>query len=225
MRVKICGITKPEQGQAIAQLGATALGFICVPASPRYVTPVQIRAVVEQLLVSIDRIGVFADATLVEICQSVAEAGLNAVQLHGKESPEFCQKLRQYLPEVEIVKALRVKTPECLTEAETYTTYVDTLLLDAYHPQLLGGTGKTLDWVILQQFRPNCPWFLAGGLRPDNILDALSRLQPNGIDLSSGVERSPGDKDLDKVAQLFERLRSSQYTENLSPHSLGCTHK
>jgi phosphoribosylanthranilate isomerase len=225
MRVKICGITKPEQGQAIAQLGATALGFICVQASPRYVTPVQIQAVVEPLLMPIDRIGVFADATLEEICEIVAEAGLSAVQLHGKESPEFCEKLRQSLPGIEILKALRVKTPECLTQAETYTSYVDTLLLDAYHPQLLGGTGKTLDWVILQQFRPNCPWFLAGGLTPDNILDALSKLQPCGVDLSSGVERSPGDKDLDKVAQLFERLRSSQCNENLSPHSLGCAHK
>jgi phosphoribosylanthranilate isomerase len=74
---------------------------------------------------------------------------------------------------------------------------------------MLGGTGKTLDWVTLRQFRPDCPWLLAGGLTPDNILEALSGLQPNGVDLSSGVERSPGDKDLDKVAQLFEQVRST----------------
>ncbi|HEY9902125.1 MAG TPA: phosphoribosylanthranilate isomerase [Candidatus Sericytochromatia bacterium] len=208
MRVKICGITKPEQGKAIAQLGATALGFICVQASPRYVTPGQIRAVVEQLLVQVDRIGVFADATIEEICQVVADSNLSAVQLHGNESSEFCEKLRQSLPGVEIVKALRVKTPECLDRAATYAKCVDTLLLDAYHPQLLGGTGKTLDWVTLQQFRPTCPWLLAGGLTPDNVLDALRELQPSGIDLSSGVERSPGDKDLDKVAQLFEKIHS-----------------
>ena len=208
MRVKICGITKPEQGKAIAQLGATALGFICVQASPRYVTPQQIRAVVEQLLVQVDRIGVFADATIEEICQVVADSNLSAVQLHGNESSEFCEKLRQSLPGVEIVKALRVKTPECLDRAATYAKCVDTLLLDAYHPQLLGGTGKTLDWVTLQQFRPTCPWLLAGGLTPDNVLDALRELQPSGIDLSSGVERSPGDKDLDKVVQLFETIHS-----------------
>ena len=208
MRVKICGITKPEQGKAIAQLGATALGFICVQASPRYVTPQQIRAVVEQLRVQVDRIGVFADATIEEICQVVADSNLSAVQLHGNESSEFCEKLRQSLPGVEIVKALRVKTPECLDRAATYAKCVDTLLLDAYHPQLLGGTGKTLDWVTLQQFRPTCPWLLAGGLTPDNVLDALRELQPSGIDLSSGVERSPGDKDLDKVAQLFEKIHS-----------------
>jgi phosphoribosylanthranilate isomerase len=85
---------------------------------------------------------------------------------------------------------------------------VDALLLDAYHPHLLGGTGKTLDWETLQQFRPSCPWLLAGGLTPENVIDALSLLQPSGIDLSSGVERSPGDKDLGKVARLFENVRS-----------------
>lgn len=206
LRVKICGITKPEQGQAIANLGATALGFICVSASPRYVTPEQIRTIVKQLTVSVDRVGVLADATVEAICQIVTEANLNVVQLHGNESPEFCTQLRQLLPEVEIIKALRIRTPDCLNQVFTYTDYVDTLLLDAYHPQMLGGTGKTLDWLTLQQFNPNCPWLLAGGLNPDNILDALSLLQPNGIDLSSGVERSPGDKDLDKVAQLFSKL-------------------
>jgi phosphoribosylanthranilate isomerase len=208
MRVKICGITKPEQGQAIAQLGATALGFICVQASPRYVTPRQIRAVVEQLLVPVDCVGVFADARVEEISRVVAETGLNAVQLHGSESPEFCKLLRQALPEVKILKALRVKTPECLDRTIIYTSYVDALLLDAYHPHLLGGTGKTLDWETLQQFCPSCPWLLAGGLTPENVINALSLLQPSGIDLSSGVERSPGDKDLDKVAQLFENVRS-----------------
>lgn len=208
MRVKICGITKPEQGQAIAQLGATSLGFICVQASPRYVTPKQIRAVVEQLLVSVDCIGVFANADCEQICQIVTESGLTAVQLHGNESPEFCRTLRQSLPEIEILKAVRVKTVDCLERARIYASCVDTLLLDAYHPQLLGGTGKTLEWSTLEQFCPTVPWFLAGGLTPDNILDALTVLQPHGIDLSSGVERSPGDKDLDKVAHLFKRLRS-----------------
>lgn len=209
MRVKICGITQPAQGQAIAQLGATALGFICVQASPRYVTSQQIRAVIEPLQLPVDRVGVFVDSTIEEICQVVAEAGLNAVQLHSHESLEFCQQLRQTLPSVEIIKAFRVKTLDCLTQAETYVEYVDTLLLDAYHPQMLGGTGKTLDWNALQQFNPQCPWLLAGGLTPDNVLDALRQLQPSGIDLSSGVERSPGDKDLDKVAQLFEKLRET----------------
>lgn len=206
MRVKICGITQPQQSIAIASLGATALGFICVPTSPRYVTIEQIQAAVAQLPSKIDRIGVFANTSITEISQTVMKSGLNGVQLHGDESPEFCYQLRQSLPQVEIIKAMRVRNLEHLQTAANYTKFVDTLLLDAYHPQHLGGTGQTLDWQILQEFSPTCPWFLAGGLTPDNILDALSQVKPNGIDLSSGVERSPGDKDLDKVALLFQRL-------------------
>ena len=208
MRVKICGITKPIQGKTIASLGATALGFICVKASPRYVTPEQIKAVIDQLPQQIDKIGVFANSSQEEIAQTVAESGLTGVQLHGDESIEFCQQLREILPKVEIIKALRIKNSDDFDKAKTYTTYVDTLLLDAYHPQQLGGTGKTLNWDTLQQFDPDCPWFLAGGLTPKNILEALDKVKPSGIDLSSGVETAPGDKDLDKVRDLFEQLKN-----------------
>ncbi len=208
MRVKICGITKPEQGDAIAKLGATALGFICVPGSPRYVTPQQIRGMVNHLSVSVDRIGVFANSSTEDISQIVYESGINAVQLHSNESPEFCQELRQALPEIKIIKALRIRTPECLNQADSYLSFVDTLLLDAFHRKMLGGTGKTLDWQRLQEFRPSIPWLLAGGLTPDNVLDALTLVQPSGIDLSSGVEQTPGDKDLKKVTRLFEKLGS-----------------
>ncbi|MGK7877333.1 MAG: phosphoribosylanthranilate isomerase [Xenococcaceae cyanobacterium] len=211
MRVKICGITQPEQGWAIANLGATALGFICVQKSPRYVDIARIKTIVKQLPPEVDRIGVFANASSSEIGEIVAETALTGVQLHGDESPEFCQQLRQFLPNIELIKTLRIKTPESLSEANAYTNYVDTLLLDAYHPQLLGGTGKTLNWEALAKFHPNLPWLLAGGLTPENILDALKQLHPSGIDLSSGVERSPGDKDLDKVAQLFEKLKKSKF--------------
>jgi phosphoribosylanthranilate isomerase len=207
MRVKICGITKPDQGKAIASIGANALGFICVPASPRYVTAMQILAVREQLPNNVDRIGVFANSTIAEICQIVEDADLTGVQLHGDESPDFCAQLRQVLLNIEIIKALRVKNAQALEQVDTYTSYVDTLLLDAYHPQQLGGTGKTLDWNTLQEFNPKCSWLLAGGLTPLNILDALSQVKPAGIDLSSGVECNPGDKDLSKVSQLFEQLK------------------
>ena len=212
MRVKICGITRPDQGKTIATLGANALGFICVPASPRYVTCQQIWAVTEQLPDNVERIGVFANTTIAEINRIVAESGLTGVQLHGDESPDFCAQLRQVLPNVEIIKALRVKNAQALEQVDTYTSYVDTLLLDAYHPQQLGGTGKTLDWDTLQEFSPKCSWLLAGGLTPDNVLSALSQVKPNGIDLSSGVERSPGDKDLSKVSQLFEQLKASYFS-------------
>jgi phosphoribosylanthranilate isomerase len=208
MRVKICGITQPQQSVAIASLGATALGFICVPTSPRYVTTLQICASVAQLPENIDRIGVFANASIPEISQTVVDSGLTGVQLHGDEPPEFCSQLRQSLTNIEIIKALRISSLEDLDTAANYSKYIDTLLLDAYHPQQLGGTGQTLDWKILEQFSPSCPWFLAGGLTPDNIVEALNQVNPSGIDLSSGVEHSPGDKDLDKVAKLFEKLGS-----------------
>ncbi|MEH2167147.1 MAG: phosphoribosylanthranilate isomerase [Nostoc sp.] len=208
MRVKICGITQPQQSIAIASLGATALGFICVPNSPRYVTTSEIRAAVAELPANIDTIGVFANLSIAEISQIVADSGLTGVQLHGDESPNFCYQLRQALPNVEIIKALRIRSLEHLDTAADYTKYVDTLLLDAFHPQQLGGTGKTLDWTMLEQFSPSCPWFLAGGLTADNIVQALNQVNPNGVDLSSGVERTPGDKDLDKVALLFHSLKN-----------------
>ncbi|MEO0684969.1 MAG: phosphoribosylanthranilate isomerase [Cyanobacteria bacterium J06649_11] len=206
MRVKICGITQPQQGKTIASLGATALGFICVSSSPRYVTPEQIKAVIDQLPEETDKIGVFANSSQAEIAQTVAKAGLTGVQLHGDESLEFCQQLRQSLPNVEIIKALRIKNADDFDKAKTYTEYVDSLLLDAYHPEQLGGTGKTLNWDTLQQFNPDCPWLLAGGLTPQNVSEALNKVKPSGIDLSSGVETAPGDKDLDKVKELFEKL-------------------
>jgi phosphoribosylanthranilate isomerase len=208
MRVKICGITQPQQSVAIANLGATALGFICVPTSPRYVTSEQIQGAVAELPENIDKIGVFANASIPEITQIVIDSGLTGVQLHGDEPPEFCSLLRQILPNVEIIKALRVRSVEHLAQAANYLKYIDTLLLDAYHPQQLGGTGQTLDWQMLQQFKPSCPWLLAGGLTPDNVVTALNQVKPDGIDLSSGVESTPGDKDLNKVALLFQQLRT-----------------
>ena len=206
MRVKICGITNSYQAQQIAQLGATALGFICVSASKRYVEPNQIKAIVEKLPLEVDKIGVFANLNLEEIITTADKAGLTGIQLHGSESPEFCQQLRQLLPQREIIKALQIKNPECLTQELDYLDCADTLLLDAYHPQMLGGTGQTLNWENLSKFTPHLPWFLAGGLNPSNVLTALKQVKPDGIDLSSGVERSPGNKDLQKVAALLAKL-------------------
>ncbi len=205
MRIKICGICDAEQGRAIAQLGATALGFICVPQSPRYQTPAQIGAIAAQLPASIARLGVFVQADLPTITATVAQ-GLTGVQLHGGESPAFCRHLRAALPDCEITVALRVRSQADLDRAADYADCADWLLLDAYHPHLYGGTGQTLDWASLQAFRPPQPWLLAGGLTPDNVLTALAQVQPDGLDLSSGVERAPGDKDLGRVAQLFQAL-------------------
>ena len=206
MRVKICGITQAQQGQAIAELGATALGFICVERSPRYINSQQIQEIIRVIPTNIDLIGVFATPSLTKIKGVLQVAQLTAIQLHGDETPEFCAQVKQLWPHLEIIKAFRIKTVGSLENIPQYVEAIDTLLLDAYDPQQLGGTGKTLNWDILATFKPDRPWFLAGGLNPNNILQALDNLAPDGIDLSSGVERSPGDKDIGKVAQLFTKL-------------------
>jgi phosphoribosylanthranilate isomerase len=207
MRIKICGICQAEQGYAIAELGIKTLGFICVPSSPRYVTVEKARQILEKLPPNIQTIGVFADASLETIEQVVLATGFTGIQLHGNETTEFCREIKQAFPDREIIKALRIQSAESLQKAIAYYSVVDALLLDAYHPQQLGGTGQTLPWESLKKFKPPCPWLLAGGLTPENVLTALSYLQPDGIDLSSGVERSPGNKDLDKVRKLIESLK------------------
>jgi phosphoribosylanthranilate isomerase len=214
MRIKICGITQPHQAEAIVQLGVTTLGFICVPQSPRYLTPHQIAAIGESLLVqgAVDRVGVFVDASLTEIQATVATGHLNGVQLHGSESPQFCEQVRQVLPGITVIKAFRVRDPATLTQTVDYQPLVDALLLDAYyagaaHPGQYGGTGHTVAWELLQHFRPTCPWFLAGGITPDNVLAVLQQVQPDGLDVSSGVETAPGHKDLKKVAALLQQLQ------------------
>ncbi len=213
LRVKICGITSLEQGTTIAALGATSIGFICVRKSPRYVTPERIAEITSVLPSEVDRVGVFMDHGIDEIVAIVMRSGLTSVQLHGGESVEFCRKLRSQLQEkivdfhIEFIKAFRIAVPEDLAKTEAYTAVVDWLLLDAYHPTMGGGTGLTLDWATLQGFTPDRPWLLAGGLNPSNVRSALQTIAPQGIDLSSGVERSPGDKDLEQVAMLFENLK------------------
>jgi phosphoribosylanthranilate isomerase len=206
LRVKICGITQETQAIAIAQAGAEALGFICVQQSPRYVTPEKIRSIVNELPEAIAKIGVFMNADLDSLKNFVTATGLTAIQLHGGEEQDYCKELRDLLPEIEIIKAFRIRRLDDLEWAETFAEDVDWFLLDAYHPDMGGGTGKTLDWAGLDRFRPSKPWFLAGGLNPGNIREALVLTKPDGIDLSSGVEISPGDKDLGAVGELFGQL-------------------
>ena len=206
-QVKICGVTKVEQAIAIEKSGATAIGFICVPNTPRYIEATKIRAITDQL--SIDRVGVFLDASFETIQQTIAIANLNVVQIHGKESPEFCQHLQSL--DIRLIKALRIRSQADLASSIDYQAHVDTLLLDAYHPNQAGGTGLTIDWTMLKNFRPVCHWWLAGGLTPDNVSEALKLVTPDGIDLSSGLENAPGDKNLERVAELFSNLASIAY--------------
>ncbi|ALJ69492.1 N-(5'-phosphoribosyl)anthranilate isomerase [Synechocystis sp. PCC 6803] len=208
MEVKICGLRHPAQAQAIAALGFTTLGFICVEASSRYVSSREIELVLQSLTAHNKRsaIGVFANVSLPKLGEFLAQTSLNGIQLHGDESPDFCRQVKQAFPQHRLIKALRLRRSADLERAEAYYNAVDVLLLDAYHPEQLGGTGQTLPWQKLQQFRPPLPWWLAGGLTPSNVQEALNLLQPDGIDLSSGVEQGPADKDVAKVAQLRAQL-------------------
>jgi phosphoribosylanthranilate isomerase len=205
-------------------MGVNAIGFICVPASPRYISASAIGQITANLITSrfeiadldlLDLIGVFVNASIKEICEIVEIAGLNAVQLHGDESPEFCIELRSQLSEInnktntkiKLIKAFRVKDQAGLVHAQLFSEVVDALLLDAYDPKMAGGTGKTLDWQMLRDFAPNCDWWLAGGLSPENVAQAIALVSPSGLDVSSGVERSAGDKDLDKVRKFVAIAR------------------
>jgi phosphoribosylanthranilate isomerase len=132
---------------------------------------------------------------------------LGTIQLHGQEPVAYCQELRQRWGRGEIIKAARIRSQEDLGAIAAYGHGVDALLLDAYHPHMLGGSGHTLPWPELVDFAPAIPWFLAGGLTPDNITTALGQLQPQGIDLSSGVEVAPGHKNLAQVERLFSQIR------------------
>jgi phosphoribosylanthranilate isomerase len=221
MYIKICGLTKLDQAQAIAQMGVNAIGFICVPASPRYISASAIGQITTNLIGAkseisdLDLIGVFVNASIGEICEIVEIAGLNAVQLHGDESPEFCIELRSQLAKInnktntkiKLIKAFRVKDQAGLVHAQLFSEVVDALLLDAYDPKMAGGTGKILDWQMLRDFAPNCDWWLAGGLSPENVAQAIALVSPSGLDVSSGVERSAGDKDLDKVRKFMAIAR------------------
>ena len=216
MYIKICGLTKLDQAQAIAQMGADALGFICVPSSPRYINASAIGQITSKLTNSnltsfsdrLDLVGVFLNASASEIYQTLELGGLNAIQMHGDESPEFFCEMRSHLeknkPYVKLIKALRVKDQAGLEQAKLFSDMVDVILLDAYDPQMAGGTGKTLDWQMLRDFRPNCQWWLAGGLSHENVAEAIALVSPNGVDVSSGVELSAGDKDLSKVRKFIE---------------------
>ena len=215
MIIKICGITKPKQALAIAQMGVDYLGYICVPASPRFINPEQVAEITDILQdYKLGHVGVFLDADMAKIAAYIEIANINSIQLHGNESVEFCQELRSEFPEIKLIKAFRVKNQQILSEVISYTNYVDVVLLDAYDPQLAGGTGKTLDWSMLQDFSPSCDWWLAGGLSCQNIEAAIAQLQPNGVDISSGVENSPGDKNLDQVRDLIKLLTFKIFAAN-----------
>lgn len=204
--LKICGLKQPSQAAAIAAMGASAIGVIAVPQSPRFV-PIERRnelfAAVHSAAAECLGVLVVADPDDAALAPLAAGHGHQVLQLHGNETPERCVALRQQLGDLQLWKALRIRRREDLDQVAAYRDVVDALLLDAWVPGVLGGTGQRLPLAWLDGFEPPLPWWLAGGLEPGNAADVLARLQPDGLDVSSGVEHSPGDKNLALVSELM----------------------
>lgn len=200
VKVKICGITNYDDAVAAMDMGADLLGFNFYPQSPRYLTGEDAAAIIRKLPAIVDMVGVFVNASFDEIRRIVDVCCLDWVQLHGDESPEFCQSLNSV--NVKTMKALRVKDAKDIANAEDY--YTDAILLDAFHPEKYGGTGLTFNWNIVGHIGKRV--FLAGGINPDNAVEAVN-LGVYGIDVCSGIEVEPGKKDHEKMQKLFDNIR------------------
>ncbi|MEE9284497.1 MAG: phosphoribosylanthranilate isomerase [Dehalococcoidia bacterium] len=201
--VKICGITRLEDARLAADLGAAALGFICYPLSPRYVSPENARAIIDELDPSVRKVGVFVDAPPHEINAVARKLGLDMAQLSGSESPEACGQI-----DVPVIKAFRIGLD--FNTAATLPFQVHALLLDSYNANLYGGTGEAFDWSRIDRDAFTRPFILSGGLRAENILDGIEVLHPQAVDVSSGVEATPGVKDPAKLKRLFSLLGDTQ---------------
>ena len=207
--LKVCGLRSPEQAAAVAALGVDAIGVIGVPASPRWLQSQARPALFAAMAAARPAclgVLVVVDPADAELGVLGAGWGHSVVQLHGTETPQRCLELRQALgPGIGLWKALRIRSRADLEPAAAYAGSVDALLLDAWVPDQLGGTGHRIPIEWLEGFRPPLPWWLAGGIRADRVAPALTALAaapPDGLDASSGVERAPGDKDLRRVADL-----------------------
>lgn len=206
-RLKICGLRITEQALAIAALGVSAIGVIGVRSSPRYLDPVRRSHLFGALATAYPacrRVLVVADPHDAEIATPQPHDH-DVLQLHGDETPQRCAELRASLG-LEVWKALRIRSEADLERAQAYEAHVDALLLDAWSADQLGGTGRRLPLEWLEGFSSAVPWWLAGGVTPEVVPEILQRLQPDGLDVSSGVETAPGDKNLERVRALTKSL-------------------
>lgn len=202
MEIKFCGIRRPEDIAAINQYCPDDIGFIFAE-SRRKVTPEQADALQSGLQVPVKRVGVFVNASIDTILQTAKTANLQVIQLHGEESAEQIRQLRERW-RGEIWKAVRVRTVEDIEKADTLP--VEKLLLDAFSKKAYGGTGETADFKLIAQHRPQKPFFLAGGLQAQNIVQAIQITCPQGVDISSGIETN-GCKDAAKMREILALLR------------------
>ena len=202
VKVKICGITDYEDASIAVELGAAALGFIFAH-SPRQVTPQKARDIISAIPPFAKTVGIFVNQDPIEINKIMRFCGLDLVQLHGDESPDFCDELMPHT-----IKALRIKDKASLRTARAYRDKVRALLLDTYSKDKAGGTGETFDWQLAIKIKKlGVPIILAGGLGPSNINDAISIVRPYAVDVNSGVEERPGKKSHSLIKDLMEKVK------------------
>ena len=198
---KICGITNLSDAQAAAVHGASAIGFIFYKKSSRAISIEDAKFISGHLSNNISKVGVFVNHDKAFIEEAIHSISLNIIQLHGDESANFCNQF-----EVPVLKAVRIKNEASLSVMDQYN--VAGFLLDTFSNKQYGGTGETFDWSLINE-QIDTPIILSGGLNPDNILDAIDSVNPAAIDVNSGVEFSPGKKDLQKINLLFENLKNT----------------
>lgn len=201
VRIKICGITNLEDALLAAELGADALGFIFYPKSPRQVDPEAARAIIAQLPPFVAAVGVFVDEEAAVVRDLAARVGLDWVQLHGQESPEYCRDLG-----CKVIKGFRIRDEKSLLELAPYRDAVQAFLLDTYKKGHVGGTGESFDWRLARAARKYGRIILAGGLTPQNVAQAIATVQPDAVDAASGTEASPGKKDPARLRAFFEAI-------------------
>jgi phosphoribosylanthranilate isomerase len=210
----MCGTTGIEDAQMAVSLGVDALGFIFVGKSPRYISPEDALEITQSIPPFVAKIGVFVDSSHQDIEEIVHYLGLNGVQLHGAESPAYCEKTALTMPSCTILKAIRVGKHTGISDFSPYNDCVKGFVLDTYVENMEGGTGLAFDWNILRALEIQRPCILAGGLNPDNIGRALEIAAPFAVDVNSGVEDAPGRKNHDLLRRFvgnvveFDRLRS-----------------
>lgn len=209
--VKICGITNSQDALAALECGAAALGFIFYPPSPRYLKPADAKKIIASLPNKLVKIGVFVNEKPEEIKKVMEYCSLDMIQLHGDESPEYCNQF----PASSIIKAFALKNDDDVNQALNYN--VAAILIDSRHAGLYGGTGKTSNWEMARRIKDKKPLVLSGGLNAENIAEAMKTIAPNALDINSGVEESPGIKDHKKLRQIFEIIRVSDTGQEISP--------
>jgi len=205
VRIKICGITNPEDAILASELGADALGFIFHPASPRRVAPEAAREIIRQLPPLVLSVGVFVDEEAELVRDLAARVGLDWVQLHGWESPEYCRSLGR-----RVLKGFRIEAASSLGALAEYRDAVQAFLLDTYKAGQAGGTGETFDWQLARRAQDFGAIVLAGGLNPANVAQAIEVAQPQAVDVASGVEAAPGKKDPEKLRAFFEKVKGGR---------------